>query len=123
MTNIIITELRAADRERWGELWRGYLDFYETMLPPETYAHTWERLMMPDGTIRGFGARQGSPAAPLVGIVHFLFHPHAWMRQEVCYLQDLFVDAELRGQGCGRQHGVERHPPLFSGELGVVGCY
>jgi GNAT superfamily N-acetyltransferase len=101
MANIIITELRAADRERWGELWRGYLDFYQTTLPPEIFAHTWERLMMPDGAIRGFGARLDGPDAPLAGIVHYLFHAHAWMRGEVCYLQDLFVDAGRRGQGSG----------------------
>jgi hypothetical protein len=47
MANIIVTELRAADRERWSELWRGYLDFYETMLPPVLYALAWERLGAP----------------------------------------------------------------------------
>jgi len=102
MRQIIVTELRPADRERWGELWRGYLDFYETALPPEIYDYTWERLMAPRGAIRGFGARPDGPDAPLVGIVHYLFHAHAWMREEACYLQDLFVDAGLRGQGGGR---------------------
>ena len=56
MANIIVTELRAADRERWSELWRGYLDFYEATLPLELYTLAWERLMTPDGAIRGFGA-------------------------------------------------------------------
>ncbi len=102
MTSIVITELRTADRERWAELWRCYLDFYETSLPPETYALAWERLMAPAGAIRGFGARPGSPDAPLIGIVHYLFHAHGWIREEVCYLQDLFVDSARRGQGCGR---------------------
>ncbi len=102
MTDIIITELRAADRERWSELWRGYLDFYETTLPPDLYALAWERLMTPDGAIRGFGARRGGPDAPLIGIVHYLFHAHGWIKEEVCYLQDLFVDSVRRGEGTGR---------------------
>jgi GNAT superfamily N-acetyltransferase len=107
MSDIIVTELRPADRARWSELWRGYLEFYETTLPPELYDLAWERLMAPDGAIRGFGARLGGsqggePDAPLIGIVHYLFHAHGWIREEVCYLQDLFVDGALRGQGTGR---------------------
>ena len=59
-------------------------------------------MMAPDGAIRGFGARLGDAAAPLVGITHYLFHDHAWSVKPVCYLQDLFVDAGARGTGCGR---------------------
>ena len=101
MAEIVVTELRPADRERWAELWRGYLDFYETTLPEAIYDETWRRLMTP-GPIFGFGARLGDAAAPLVGITHYLFHDHAWSPKQVCYLQDLFVDAKLRGTGCGR---------------------
>jgi GNAT superfamily N-acetyltransferase len=102
MTQIVVTELRPADEARWRELWRGYLEFYETELPPERYAHTWRRLMAADAPIYGFGAREGSVDAPLVGITHYLFHAHAWNDREVCYLQDLFVDSTIRGQGAGR---------------------
>jgi GNAT superfamily N-acetyltransferase len=102
MSEIVITELRPGDRERWQVLWRGYLDFYETSLPDAVYDHTWARLMTPDGPIRGFGARLGDDAAPLSGITHYLFHDHAWSAKQVCYLQDLFVDAAARGTGCGR---------------------
>ena len=87
MTDIIVTAITLPDRERWAELWRGYLDFYETELPPEIYEHTWQRLIAPESPIRGLGARCGGRSAPLVGIAHFLFHAHAWMRHEVCYLQ------------------------------------
>jgi GNAT superfamily N-acetyltransferase len=100
---IIVTAVAPSDRERWAELWRGYLDFYETRLAPEIYEHTWQRLIAPESPIRGLGARIGSAAAPLVGIAHYLFHAHAWMTSEVCYLQDLFVDRAARGRGCGRQ--------------------
>lgn len=102
MSEIVVTELRPTDRERWNALWRGYLDFYETRLPEAIYDLTWTRLMTPDGTIRGFGARLGAASAPLVGITHYLFHDHAWSPKPVCYLQDLFVDAGARGSGCGR---------------------
>ena len=101
MSEIIVTPFRPSDRARWGELWRGYLEFYETSLPDSIYEHTWTRLMAGDA-IHGFGARLGNSDAPLVGITHYLFHEHAWSPKPVCYLQDLFVDATLRGTGCGR---------------------
>jgi GNAT superfamily N-acetyltransferase len=101
--DIVINALQLQDHARWAELWRGYLDFYETELPQEIYEHTWQRLLAPESPIRGLGARLGSDTAPLVGITHYLFHAHAWMRQEVCYLQDLFVDQTVRRQGCGRR--------------------
>jgi GNAT superfamily N-acetyltransferase len=101
MADIVVTALRPQDRVRWTELWRGYLDFYETVLAPEIYEHTWQRLIATESPICGLGARLGSDTAPLVGITHYLFHAHAWMTREVCYLQDLFVDATVRRQGCG----------------------
>jgi GNAT superfamily N-acetyltransferase len=101
VSDIFVTPITSRDRTRWAELWRGYLDFYETSLPSEIYEHTWQRLIAAESPIRGLGARLGSTSAPLVGIVHYLFHAHAWTTQEVCYLQDLFVDGAVRGRGCG----------------------
>ncbi|ARE38917.1 Acetyltransferase [Rhodovulum sp. P5] len=37
-----------------------------------------------------------------VGLVHFIFHKHCWKPEGVCYLQDLYADAEVRGKGVGR---------------------
>jgi GNAT superfamily N-acetyltransferase len=101
MSDIVVNALGPQDHARWAELWRGYLDFYETELPQEIYEHTWQRLQAPESPICGLGARLGLADAPLVGITHYLFHAHAWMRQEVCYLQDLFVDGSVRRHGCG----------------------
>ncbi|HYZ40986.1 MAG TPA: GNAT family N-acetyltransferase [Stellaceae bacterium] len=103
MSDIFVTPITSRDRTRWAELWRGYLDFYETSLPGEIYEHTWQRLIAAESPIRGLGARLGSTTAPLVGMVHYLFHAHAWTTREVCYLQDLFVDSSVRGRGCGRK--------------------
>ena len=103
MSEIVITPFVASDRARWAELWHFYLDFYETSLPEETYEHTWRRLLASEAPIRGLGARLGDAAAPLVGITHYLFHAHAWSAREVCYMQDLYVDAAVRRHGCGEK--------------------
>ena len=36
------------------------------------------------------------------GLVHYIFHPHNWRLEDVCYLQDLYADPAFRGGGVGR---------------------
>jgi GNAT superfamily N-acetyltransferase len=88
------------DRAAWTELWRGYLEFYETVLPDEIYDVTWSRLHDPAETIRGALAldEAGTP----IGLAHYIFHRHGWMVNETCYLQDLYVAPHARGGGHGR---------------------
>ena len=38
----------------------------------------------------------------LLGFTLYLTFPFTWSRGDVCYLQDLFVFSEARGQGIGR---------------------
>ena len=95
----MIGRLTEADRPRWTELWRDYLTFYKTALPPEQYDDTWQRLMA-GGALNGFGLRLHGH---LVGIVHYIFHESAWTPAHVCYLQDLFVAEAARGTGGGRR--------------------
>src|SRR4051812_5198609 len=94
---IEIVPLRPSHRKRWDILARGYKDFYETVLPDAEYDRAWRRLLEGDG-IHGLGAEVGGR---LIGIAHYLFHKSVWA-EEVCYLQDLFVEVEARGQGAAR---------------------
>jgi GNAT superfamily N-acetyltransferase len=98
----IVSEIEQDDQARWRELWRGYLDFYETTLPDEVYRRTWERLMSKSGTLRGLCVRDPQSGA-MLGIVHFLLHESAWTDRSICYLQDLFVAPEARGRGLGHR--------------------
>ncbi len=92
-----VKPLHPEDRARWAELWEGYLTFYHTILPADRYETTWRRMMGDDGLF-GFGAYLDGR---LVGITHYLFHASTW-GDDVCYLQDLFADPAVRGQGIGR---------------------
>lgn len=98
MTVVIdIGPFRPEDRDAWEVLARGYKTFYRTTVPDSGYEETWRRLQ--DGTeLHGIGARLDGR---LVGIAHYLFHATVWSA-DYCYLQDLFVDEAVRGQGAAR---------------------
>ncbi|MEM0945764.1 MAG: GNAT family N-acetyltransferase [Pseudomonadota bacterium] len=97
---VTIRPLARADSAEWQRLWRAYLAFYDTQLPRETYTTYFERLLGSDPQdYHGLLAEQnGQP----VGLAHFVFHRHGWKVENVCYLQDLYADPEVRGQGVGR---------------------
>ena len=98
--DLLIRPLTAADETDWRRLWRGYLDYYETTLPEDVYATTFERLLSgKKSEYRGLIADlSGKP----VGLAHFLFHRTCWSVGDTCYLQDLFADPSVRGKGIGR---------------------
>lgn len=95
-----IRPLIADDRADWAALWTDYLTFYKTSVPGEVYDTTFSRLLSDDPhEFHGLIARADGRA---VGLVHYLFHRHAWKVENVCYLQDLYSALEARGTGVGR---------------------
>ncbi len=57
--------------------------------------------MAADHAVRGIVAADAVTGA-VVGFANYVLHPNTWGVQLVCYLEDLFVSAELRGAGAGR---------------------
>ena len=98
---IEIRPLRAGDEADWRRLWTAYLTFYETAVAEEVYATTFSRLLgdAPYDPSCFLAISDGRP----VGFVHYLAHRHCWRTENVVYLQDLFADASVRGEGIGRR--------------------
>ncbi len=99
--SVTIRALEARDRAEWARLWEGYLAFYETALPEAVYDSTFARLLGDD--VRDYNCLVAERDGQLVGLTHYLFHRHGWKIEEVCYLQDLYADPAVRGQGVGRK--------------------
>ena len=97
--SLAIRSLLPNDEPTWRRLWRGYCDFYDAKVPDAVTQRTWKRILDPDSAVMCIVAEQDGR---VVGFAHCVVHENTWETQPVCYLEDLFVDPEHRGQGVGR---------------------
>ena len=97
---VLIRKLLATDRAAWEKLWTAYHEFYEGEVSAQVYDTTFARLIDPKRLSQHclIAEKNGTP----VGLAHYIYHTHNWRIDDVCYLQDLFVDPNLRSQGVGR---------------------
>lgn len=95
---LAIRPVRPDDHAAWQPLWSGYQRFYATAIPDATSALTWQRFLDPAEPMHAALAWRGNRA---VGLVHHIFHRSCWTGGDYCYLQDLFVAEDARGEGAG----------------------
>jgi len=91
-----VRPVAAQDRERWGELYRGYAAFYE--VPPPDLDHLWRRITEL-GELECFVAEADGE---VVGIAHVRAFARPLEGDWAGFLDDLFVDPGRRGSGAGR---------------------
>ena len=97
---LMIRPLQANDRKAWSRMWADYLVFYDSDVSPEVQNITFLRLIDPNFLLQNCLIAESNGVA--VGIVHYIYHAHNWRAEDVCYLQDLFAEEHVRGQGIGR---------------------
>ncbi|WP_119165077.1 GNAT family N-acetyltransferase [Algihabitans albus] len=99
MSEILCRPPVAADKDRWAELFRGYMTFYD--VPPEeaVVERVWAWLFDPDHEIEGLVAEL---EGRIVGLAHYQPMARTLGANEVGYLSDLFTDPNVRGRGIGR---------------------
>jgi GNAT superfamily N-acetyltransferase len=94
-----IRAIEVKDKSQWLKLWDSYLEFYKSSISPEQTELTWERLINNELKMFGFVAESENG---VIGFTHCLFRPSTWTETDYCYLEDLFVDPNIRGKGVGR---------------------
>ena len=93
---ISVRPVASTDREAWQELFWAYLDFYEAEPNAHSTDLVWSRLNADKPEIHGLVAELDGR---IVGITHFHFQMSTWSDTRLCYLEDLYVDNQVRGRG------------------------
>jgi GNAT superfamily N-acetyltransferase len=96
---LTIRAIEEKDKSQWLKLWAGYLEFYKSTISSEQTELTWKRLINNELKMFGFVAENEDG---VIGFTHCLFRPSTWTETDYCYLEDLFVDPNIRGKGVGR---------------------
>ena len=96
---LTIRAIEEKDKSQWLKLWAGYLEFYKSTILPEQTELTWKRLINNELKMFGFVAENEDG---VIGFTHCLFRPSTWTETDYCYLEDLFVNPNIRGKGIGR---------------------
>jgi len=96
---LTIRAIEEKDKDQWLKLWAGYLEFYKSTISLEQTELTWKRLINNELKMFGFVAESEEG---VIGFTHCLFRPSTWTETDYCYLEDLFVNPNIRGKGVGR---------------------
>jgi GNAT superfamily N-acetyltransferase len=99
MPQTLIRPALPADEAAWRKLWRGYCDFNAVKVADTVSSRTWSRILDPDSGVLCIVAEVDGT---VVGFANCVIHENTWEMQPVCYLEDLFVQVNLRGQGAGK---------------------
>jgi len=100
-TTATIRRITAQDENRWRELWDAYNRFYEREPSEPLTRHAWSRIMDSQSPVHAVVAVD--TAGGVIGIANYIIHENTTCLTPVCYLQDLFVDPQVRGGGVGKQ--------------------
>jgi GNAT superfamily N-acetyltransferase len=117
-----IRRIASPDYESWLELWTGYNAFYgregPTALDPVITSQTWEHLQEDESSLIGLVVESEGRA---IAFAHCVIHPSTSRLQNVCYLQDLFVEPKFRGNRIGRS--LIEHAAQVAREKGCCRLY
>ena len=98
--NVVVRPAQVRDEPRWRELFDAYTRFYEREPDDAIAKHVWARIHDGKSPVH---AAVAEVDGRVVGIANYLLHESTGSMRPVCYLQDLFVDPEIRGAGVGKR--------------------
>ena len=91
-----IRPVEPRDAEAWRGLFTAYGEFYGTTFTDDVLERVWTQLV---GHASGIDALVAEREGRVVGLAHYRSHPDTFSGHRDWYLDDLFVDPEVRGGG------------------------
>ena len=101
--NIQVAQVQYQDYQQWLPYWLSYQEFYKVNLSNEVTQTTWQRFFDDAEPVYCAVAKEGDK---VLGFVHYVIHRSTWAEATYCYLEDLYVAPEARGQHIGK-HLIE----------------
>ena len=91
----MIRKLEHKDKENWAKLYNGYADFYKVPMNTRILDTLWGWIHDKNNIVNGICFEL---EGKIVGIAHYRTMPRLIKGQYICFLDDLFVEPEFRGQ-------------------------
>ncbi|MDR0218905.1 MAG: GNAT family N-acetyltransferase [Enterobacteriaceae bacterium] len=98
--DIHVVSVQHQDYQQWLPYWLAYQDFYKVSLSNPVTQTTWQRFFDETEPVYCAVAKQDEQ---VLGFVHYVIHRSTWAEQNYCYLEDLFVSPDVRGQQIGKR--------------------
>ncbi|MDH5721742.1 MAG: GNAT family N-acetyltransferase [Alphaproteobacteria bacterium] len=98
VNRLIIRPFEYSDFPSWVTLWD---DNNLGIRDEDVTEKTWERLI--DKKYKGVNGLCAEMNDEMMGIVHYILHPTTGHLNDVCYMQDLYVDQKHRRKGIGKR--------------------
>jgi ribosomal protein S18 acetylase RimI-like enzyme len=100
-----VIEVRApmpADWTEWHRMWSANCAHFGEAMSEAHDRELWRRILDPEHPVRALVYRTANRDGALLGLAHYVLHPHTFSSNMVCYLEDLWVEPFARESGIGR---------------------
>ena len=91
----MIRFLEQKDKEKWAKLYNGYADFYKVSINTGILNTLWNWIHDKNHVVKGICFELDNK---IVGIAHYRTMPRPIKGKYIGFLDDLFVEPEMRGQ-------------------------
>ena len=91
----MIRKLEQKDKKNWIKLYNSYAEFYKVPMSTEVLDTLWEWIHDENHAVDGFCFELKNK---IVAIAHYRAMPRPIKGEYICFLDDLFVEPNFRGQ-------------------------
>jgi GNAT superfamily N-acetyltransferase len=102
MSTITIRAPILADWTDWSRMWSANCAHFSASMPEAHDRELWRRIMDPDHPVGALVCSPSDREGTLLGLAHYVLHPHTFSNKMVCYLEDLWVEPSARRARIGR---------------------